>query len=101
MYFVGLEGQNYVLFDLLLGTVQGSILEPLVYAMFVSPMFDIEFLLSFADNIFVPKTNNYITELNDDMEKTLKSRTKWLNNAKRTCAFSLRKIFITFQSTSA
>jgi hypothetical protein len=39
MYYVSLDGQNLVLYDLLLGTVQGSILGTFLYAMFVSPMF--------------------------------------------------------------
>jgi hypothetical protein len=71
MYYVSLDGQNSVLFDLLLGTVQGSILGPFLYAIFVSPIFDNEFMFAFADDIFVPKTNNYTTELIDDMEKNI------------------------------
>ncbi len=52
-YYVSIDGVNSNLFDLLLGTVQGSIVGPV----FVSPMFDIDFFLSFADDTFIPKSN--------------------------------------------
>ena len=70
-----------MLFDLLLGTVQGSILGPFHYAIFVSLIFDKEFMLAFTDDIFFPKTNNSTTDLIDDMEKTLESITKWLKKS--------------------
>ena len=81
MYYVSLDGQNSILYDLLLGTVQGSILGPFLYAIFVSPIFDNEFMLAFADDIFVPITSNSTTGLIDDMEKTLESITKWLKKS--------------------
>ncbi len=51
-YYVGLDGGNSVLYDLLLGTFQGSILGPVLYAMFVSPLFNIVPMLTFADDIY-------------------------------------------------
>jgi hypothetical protein len=51
-YFVSLNGNNSYVFDLLLGTVQGLVLDPVLYAIFVSPMFDIEQVLSFADDSY-------------------------------------------------
>jgi hypothetical protein len=81
LYYVSLDGHNSVLFDVFLGTVQGSILGPFLYAIFVSPIFDKEFMLAFADDIFVPKNNNSTTDLIDDMEKTLESITKWLKKS--------------------
>ena len=78
MYYVSIDGVNSVLFDLLLGTVQGSILGPVLYAIFVSPLFDLEFMLAFADGNFIPKTNQSKTEIILDMERALESITKWL-----------------------
>jgi hypothetical protein len=40
-FYVSIDGYNSILFDLLLGTVQGSILGPVFHAIFVSPIFDI------------------------------------------------------------
>ena len=80
-YYVSIDGVNSVFFDLLLGTVQGSILGPVLYAIFVSPMFDIDFFLSFADDTFIPKTNICKKTLIEDMEKSLESLTKWLKKS--------------------
>ena len=38
-FCVSIDGQNSVIFDLLQGTVQGSILGPMIYTTFVSPLF--------------------------------------------------------------
>jgi hypothetical protein len=94
-YYVSIDGVNSVLFDLLLDTVQGSILGPVVYAIFVSPMFDIDFFLSFADDTFIRKTNICKKTLIEDIEKSLESLTKWLkksglkvnNNKTELCLF--------------
>jgi hypothetical protein len=64
------------LYDLLLGTVQGSILGPVLYAIFVSPMFDLEELSAFADDTFIPMSNTSLTKLITDMEKKIEAITK-------------------------
>jgi hypothetical protein len=56
-YYVSLDSGNSVLHDLLLGTVQGSILGPVLYAMFVSPIFDIVPMLAFADDSYKVEIN--------------------------------------------
>jgi hypothetical protein len=68
------------LYDLLHGTVQGSISGPLLYAIYVSPLFVIEFLLGFADNNYIPRFSGNVNSLIADMEKFLESITKWLKN---------------------
>jgi hypothetical protein len=49
-YYVCVDGTNSKLYDLLLGTVQGSILGPVLYSLFVSPAFDVEPHYAFADD---------------------------------------------------
>jgi hypothetical protein len=56
-------------------------LGPVLYAIFVSPLFYLEFLLAFADDNFIPITNQSKSEIILDMERTLKSITKWLANS--------------------
>jgi hypothetical protein len=51
---LSVDGVNSRIFDLLLGTVQGSILGPVFYAIFIAPVFKIENLYAFADDKFVP-----------------------------------------------
>jgi hypothetical protein len=56
LFYVSVDGKNSVLYKLVLGTGQGSILGPVLYAIFVAPLFDFEMLLAFADDIFIPRT---------------------------------------------
>jgi hypothetical protein len=49
-FYVRIDGTNSILFDLLLGTVQESVLGPILYAIFESPIFDIVPLLTLADD---------------------------------------------------
>jgi hypothetical protein len=53
-YYVSIDGEILVLFDLLLGTVKGFILGPVLYSIFISPIFEIEVLYAFADDSFIP-----------------------------------------------
>jgi hypothetical protein len=50
-----LNGENSDMFDLLLGTVQVSILGPVLHAIFVLPLFDIKPVLSFAITVIKNK----------------------------------------------
>jgi hypothetical protein len=40
-FYVSVDGSNSITYDILLGTVQGSILGPVLYAIYVSPLSDI------------------------------------------------------------
>jgi hypothetical protein len=80
-YYVSIDGSNSAIYDLLLGTVQGSILGPILYALFVSPILDLERLFAFADDNFVPVINNNINVVANDTEKTLERITKWLRQS--------------------
>ncbi len=59
------------------------------HAIYVSPMFDNNFLVSFADETFTPRLSKSLQELVEEIEITIESITKWLkksglvvNNAK-------------------
>jgi hypothetical protein len=52
-----MDGENLVLFDLLLGTVHDSILGSVLYANFVSTFFDISDLSAYADDTFILEWN--------------------------------------------
>ena len=70
-YYVSINSENSCLFDLLLGTVQGSVLGPVLYAILVSPLFDIVPILAFADDSYDVKTNKNKNTLVEDMKKSL------------------------------
>ena len=80
-FYVSLDGENSILFDLLLGTVQGSILGPILYALYISPLFDLEFMLTFADDNYIARFNYTMEALIKDMKKSIESITKWLRDS--------------------
>ena len=80
-FYVSIDGSNSILFDLLLGTVQGSILGPILYAIFVSPLFDIEEFDAFADDTYIPRWSADVMILMEDMKKSLEAITKWLKKS--------------------
>jgi hypothetical protein len=69
------------LYDLISGAVQGSILGPILYAIYVSPVFDLVLMSSFADDNFTLKWNIKKNDLIKDMEQELEMLTKWLRDS--------------------
>jgi hypothetical protein len=70
---VSIDGQNSKIFDRLLRKVQGSILGPIRYANFVSPLFDLYDLSAFADDTFIPicnKNHHQLAQLLKDNNST-------------------------------
>ena len=63
------------------GTIQGSRLGPILYAIYVSPLFDLEKMTIYADANFIIKSNKILSKLIVDMEKSLESITKWLKKS--------------------
>ena len=49
-YYVSINGKNSTLNNILLGTVQGSVVGAVLYAIYISPLFDLEDLSAFADD---------------------------------------------------
>ena len=50
------------MFDSDVGTIQGSVLGPIVYALFVSPLFDLTQLTNFADEWLCIMLDSYFTQ---------------------------------------
>ena len=56
---------------------QRSSLGPILYAIFVSPLFDLVKMSNYANGNFIIRHNKNVTELVDDMEISLEAITKW------------------------
>ena len=52
-FYVAIGENNSVLIEVVSGTIQGSILGPLLYAIYVSPLFDLTSISNFADDNFM------------------------------------------------
>jgi hypothetical protein len=81
LYFVDINGKCSMYFDLESGTIQGSILGPFLYAIFVSPLFDLTKLTSFADDNQIIGWNACLSTLKEKMSISLYIIIKWLKDS--------------------
>ena len=80
-FYVSIDGKNSCVQPLDVGTVQGSILGPILYAIFVSPLFDLVKLTLFAEDNYVLGWNRCLEVLIIDMQRTIESISKWLRQS--------------------
>jgi hypothetical protein len=80
-YYVQVGEESSVLFDSNTGTIQGSVLGPVLCALFVSPLFDLDDLVNFADDNFCVEWNKNLPLLIYNLEKCLEMITKWLKES--------------------
>ena len=73
-------GNSYVHFSST-GTIQGSILRPILYAMSVSPLLDLRKMTLFADDNYIIGSNPNLKALIEDMKQSLEMITKWLRDS--------------------
>ena len=52
LFYVDINGEVSKFYEINYGTIQGSILGPILYAIYVSPLFDLTELCNFADDNF-------------------------------------------------
>jgi hypothetical protein len=63
-FYFSIDKQVSIMYDLLLGTVQGYILGPILYAIYVSPLFNTCNSNSFGDDIYILKWNKKYSNIN-------------------------------------
>ena len=80
-FFVNVDGISSILQDLTCGIIQGSILGPILYAIYVSPLFDLAKLTNFADDNFIIQWNRSTRDLTQNMEAELETITGWLKDS--------------------
>ena len=80
-FYVSIDGNSSYIHTSRVGTIQGSILGPILYAIFTSPLFDLEKMTSFADDTQIVRWNSNLSLLIKDMEKSLEAIIKWLKQS--------------------
>jgi hypothetical protein len=81
MFYVSVNGKNSFIRMSDIGTVQGSILGPFLYALFVLPLFELTPLTAFADDKQIMDSNKNLEVLIMNMERKLEMITKWLKDS--------------------
>jgi hypothetical protein len=77
-FYVELNGTCSQIYDSKDGTIQGSVLGPILYTIYISPLFDIAELTNFADDNFIIAFNSQINALIENLQMNLEMIIKWL-----------------------
>ena len=80
-YYVTTKGTNSFIRLSEVGTIQGSILGPFLYAIYVAPIQDIFAITMFADDNFPMESNSNLAALIHEFEKKLRLISKWLKDS--------------------
>jgi hypothetical protein len=78
--FVSIDGNNKLVHTSNAGTIHRSILGRILYTIYTSPLFDLEAMTSFADDINIIRFSKILVNLITDIPKSLRAITKWLKN---------------------
>ena len=81
IFYVSINGDNSYFIAMNTGILQGSILGPILYAIFVAPLYDLEKLSNYADDNFIIRWNSSIEVLIIDIQRSLEAITKWLRES--------------------
>ena len=80
-FYVSVDGNNSYIHGTSVGTVQGSILGPMLYSLFVSPLTELEKITLFADDNYILVWNKNKDTLSIDMQNKLNRISTWLSNS--------------------
>jgi hypothetical protein len=80
-YYVCIDGESSMIHSSSVGTVQGSVLGPILYSLFVSPLLDLAKITLFADDNYILVWNKHRGQLVTEMEQKLMIITNWLKNS--------------------
>ena len=80
-FYVEANGQNSSILENDVGTIQGSILGPILYALFIRPLYKITKVTTFADDNYVVKFNKEKKMALEELKKELEKIIKWLKGS--------------------
>ena len=80
-FYIEANGANSVVSKSNIGTIQGSILGPVLYALFIRPLYDFEKLTTFADDNYIIERNNNKKIALEELGRRLEKIIKWLKDS--------------------
>ena len=81
LFYVDLDGQCSFITTSESGTIQGSRLGPILYAIYVLPLFDLQKMTNYAEDNLIIHWNHCLQKLINYMKKDLEAVTKWLKDS--------------------
>ena len=80
-FYVEANGSNSEIIENNIGTIQGSILGPILYAIFIRPLYDIEKITTFADDNYIVSYHEEKKTALEDLKRKLERIIKWLKES--------------------
>ena len=80
-FYVEANGQNSTILETDVGTIQGSILGPILYALFIRPLYKITKVTTFADDNYIIKCNKEKKMALEELGRELEKIIKWLKGS--------------------
>ena len=80
-FYVEANGRNSEIQENDIGTIQGSILGPILYALFIRPLYDIVKITTFADDNYLVETGKTKDLVLKTLETKLNKTIKWLKES--------------------
>ena len=81
LFYVEINGLNSLFYEINSGTIQGSVLGPILYAIYVSPLFDLTDLSNFADDNFALTWDVNKSVTINQMQNKLETMSLWLTES--------------------
>ena len=80
-FFVEANGLRSEILENNIGTIQGSILGPILYALFIRPLYEIEKITTFADDNYIVSLHKNKKIALKELERKLEKIIKWLKDS--------------------
>ena len=79
--YVEVEQTNSMFFPIQCGTVQGSVLGPILFSLFISPVYELEEMISYADDSYIIAGGETKEESKILLEATTNTVAAWLKDS--------------------
>ena len=76
-----IEQETSEFYKISAGTVQGLVMGPLLFALFISPIYNLVDLTTFADDNYLLRGNANLDDLKTEMEQDTQRTFEWLTNS--------------------
>jgi len=79
--YVEIGGETSYMFEVPEGTVQGSVLGPVLFAIFIAPMFDLVNANSYADDSYLSEKGENVEDLTEKLSNSATILTNWFKDS--------------------